>query len=544
MSVRQARTVGVVALIGALLLVALVRGWTAVEGLQWPWDADHFRNIANAVTFKDGGVLSDAHYSGVPAWYSPLTSALLAAGSFLTGMPVHRLGTQAGAVLNLLTPLALCWLAARWFGRRVAVLALVAYLFVIGAASYPPWAVATYTPWLFVNVYGIGVFLLALGTIPAALDRGTVKNALLLGGAAGVTFLVHPALAVLLAAVVSVQLLTRCWHASRPVVGRLARTAGISLATALVVSAPFWLPIMVRYQWRVANDAPGKFTWSELDGSDVWGFLRDFLLRWPMLVIAIGLPLWVVQRRRRHPSDPTLETGPSIAATWTVVSFGGLLLAAYRSSAGIGFVPIPDTPAHHYLLAFSVALCIWFAVALDTIIRVLLRRWSALAVAAVAVGITAWSVPGWRNRSDFVAGRSVAQSTYAQFDHFAAVDWIRAHTNDDDTFLNYRTGPWNDAMLPGTAGRKSVAINLGNFSNPFVDFDARQEDATRMLQAVRRCELERFERLARPYGRVRFVISETGASLASSCPDRIPTVYRDSGVTIQRVNPPGRAPNS
>jgi len=541
MSARQARTAGFIALVGALLLVALVRGWTAVEGLQWPWDADHFRNIANAVTFKDGGVLSDAHYSGVPAWYSPLTSALLATGSFLTRMPVHRLGTQAGAVLNLLTPLALCWLAARWFGRRVAVLALVAYLFVIGTASYPPWAVATYTPWLFVNVYGVGVFLLALAAIPAALDRGTARDALVLGGAAGVTFLVHPALAVLLAAVVSGQFLERCRHASRPVIGRLVRTAGTSLATALVVSAPFWLPIMVRYQWRVANDAPGDFTWSELQASNVWGFLRDFLLRWPILVIAVGLPLWILGRRRSRSAGPTLDTGASIVATWTVVSFLGLLLAAYRNDAGLDHLPISDTPAHHYLLAFSVALCIWFAVALDTIIRVLLRRWSALAVAAVAIGITAGSVPGWRNRSDFVAGRSVAQATAAQFDHFAVVSWIRAHTKDDDIFLNYRAGPWNDVMLPGTAGRKSVAINLGEFSNPFVDFDARQEDATRMLSAVRDCRLGRFERLARPYGRVRYVISETGASVTSSCPDRIPTVYRDSAVTIQRINPPGRA---
>jgi hypothetical protein len=543
-SARQARTAGVVALVGALLLVAFVRGWTAVDGLQWPWDPDHFRNIAGAVTFKDGGVLSDPHYSGVPAWYSPLTSALLATGSLLTRVPVHRLGTQVGAVLNLLTPLALCWLAARWFGRRVAVLALVAYLFVIGAASYPPWAVATYTPWLFVNVYGIGVFVLALAAIPAALDRSTVKDALLLGGAAGVTFLVHPALAVLLAAVVSVQLLARCWHASRPVIGRLARTAGTSFAAALVVSAPFWLPIMVRYQWRVANNAPGDFTWSELDGGNVWGFLRDFVARWPMLVIAVGLPLWFLRRRRQRPADPTLDTRASIVATWTVVSFVGLLLAAYRNDAGIDHLPIPDTPAHHYLLAFSVALCIWFALALDTIIRVLVRRWAALAVVAVTVGITAVSVPGWRNRSEFVAGRSVATAIDAHFDHFAVVDWIRAHTSGNDIFLNDGAGPWNDVMLPGIAGRKSVAINLGNFSNPFVDFDARQEDAARMLRAVRLCQLERFERLARPYGRVRYVISETGASLAGSCRDRIPTVYRDSAVTIQRIDAPGRAPNA
>ena len=143
----RVRTAGFVVVSGALILVASIRGWHVVSGLQWPFDSDHYRNIANAVTFRDGGLLSDAHYAGVTAWYSPLTSALLAVGSIITFVPIHRVGTQGGVVLNLLPPIALVGVTARWFGRRVAIAALVTYLFVIGN-NYPPWAVASYSPWL------------------------------------------------------------------------------------------------------------------------------------------------------------------------------------------------------------------------------------------------------------------------------------------------------------------------------------------------------------------------------------------------------------
>ena len=91
-----------------------------MAGLRWPGDPDLLRNIAGGVAFRDGHLLSDPHYSGVPNWYSPLTGALLGTGSLITGWPVNRLGTQGGALLNLVTPLALCWVTARWFGRAAA----------------------------------------------------------------------------------------------------------------------------------------------------------------------------------------------------------------------------------------------------------------------------------------------------------------------------------------------------------------------------------------------------------------------------------------
>jgi hypothetical protein len=551
----RARTVGFLAISGVLIVIAFVRGWQAVEGLQWPFDADLFRDIANAVTFKDGGVLSDAHYSGVPAWYSPFTSMLLWLGSLLTSRPIHRLGTQGGAVFNLVTPIALCLVTARWFGRRVAVLALVAYLFVIGG-NYPSWEIASYSPWLYVNIYATGVFILALATVPAAVNRASTRDALLLGFAAGVVVLTHPATAVLLASVAAAQFLAAGWRASRPVLRRLALSAAISVTTALIVSAPFWLPIMVRYQWSVKNDAAGGYVSPELDHHHVWGFLREFAWRWPILVIAVGVPIWLVRkqsqnlRAKQHQPTRALTESPerrgpitvggtTVLTAWTTFSFLCLLMEVYRDSTVLQMVPIPKAPSYHYLLSLTVALCIWFGIAINAIVRTVLyrrdSRWGAAAVTILVVGLSAWSVPSWKDRSDFVQGRDTSQAIQAYFDDFAVVDWIRQNTRPDEKFLNLGQGLVQGVMLPGLAGRKSVSVNFREFSNPFVDYDERQKVAQQMADALRACQLTQFERLAREHGHVRYVVTNAGSKVESACPDSVPTVYSDPAVSVQKI---------
>jgi hypothetical protein len=541
---KRTRTAGFVVVSAALMVLAFLGGWDAVVGLRWPFGSDLFRNIANAVTFKDGGVLSDAHYAGVPAWYSPLTSALLGFGSLVTGISVNRLGTQAGAVLNLLTPIVLCGVTARWFGRRVAVLALLAYLFVLGA-NYPPWAVASYSPWLFVNIYATGFFILALAAVPAAVNRGSTSDALALGVVAGIVLLAHPASAVLLVPVAGVQFLRACWHAEHAVLRRLARSIGISLVTALVVSAPFWVPIMIRYQWSVANSRAGTYSWPAVDVHHVWAFFRDFVWRWPTLVVAIGLAIWIGRRHWRTARPARARAGAatvdgvSILVAWTAFAFVAFLLEVYRDSSVVGLVPLPDSPSHHYLLALTVALCIWFGIALNTIVQTVLgrfdERWGAVAVVGVVAIVTVLALPGWRDRTDLVDGRAEAKTTLGQLDDFRVVDWIRGHTRSDEIFLNIGPGTWNGVLLPGLAGRKSVDINIPEFSNPFVDYNERQRAATGMVDALRACRAGAFEKLAKPYGDVRYIITQAGSGIDSPCANTMRTVYADKSVSIQAI---------
>ena len=43
-----------------------------VGGLTWPYDGDHFRDIAQAQTALDGHPLADPFYLGEWVWYNPL----------------------------------------------------------------------------------------------------------------------------------------------------------------------------------------------------------------------------------------------------------------------------------------------------------------------------------------------------------------------------------------------------------------------------------------------------------------------------------------
>jgi hypothetical protein len=551
---RRARTTGFLVLSGLLILIAFVTGWQAVRGLRWPWDADHFRNIANGVTFKDGGLLSDPHYAGVPAWYSPLTSALVGVGSLVTGVSVNRLATQGGVFLNLVTPIALCSVTARWFGRRAAVLSLLAYLFVM-ANNYGPWLMASYSPWMFVNIYAMGLFIAAMVFVPDAVNGTSGKGAILLGIASGVVALAHPTIAILLAAIVVVQFLGACWHASHTVLRRLARNAAAWVVAALIVSAPFWMPIMIYSRWHVANSVPETFSSPELNRHHAWAFLREFLGRWPVLVVAVGLLIWIALRLRRRAQPTHAESkvtsgnalarkpmrvnGTSVLVTWTVLSVLGLLREVYRDNPLLGLFPLPDAPPHHYMLAFSVALCIWFGVSLNAMVRIVLRRldgrWGAAAVAILVLGISLWAVPNWRKRSDLVEGREAARLTTAQFDGFAVVNWVRANTDADDIFLNVGPGLWNGVSLPGLAGRKSVNLNVPPFSNPFTSYRKRHDAAARMVRALQACQFSRFRRLARPYGEVRYMITNAGLSVTTACPETVPVVYSDQAVSIQRI---------
>jgi hypothetical protein len=56
-----------------------------------------------------------------------------------------------------------------------------------------------------------------------------------------------------------------------------------------------------------------------------------------------------------------------------------------------------------------------------------------------------------------------------------------------------------------------------------------------MIEALRACDLPGFERLARRYGRVRYVLTLASANLQSTCPGAVPTVYSDEAVSVQRI---------
>jgi hypothetical protein len=75
----------------------LIQAVRTTADLAWPPDTDHYRDLAQSQTMRDGALLQDPFYRGESTWYNPLLPGLVAAVSYLTGQPVHVSAARAGA---------------------------------------------------------------------------------------------------------------------------------------------------------------------------------------------------------------------------------------------------------------------------------------------------------------------------------------------------------------------------------------------------------------------------------------------------------------
>ena len=262
MSGTRSYAVDVLAL--ALILAALAVALTKTSGLTAPPDQwDHFRDIAQAQTVRDGAPLSDQYYRDEWVWYNPLLPWALALGSAITGTSVEVFHVRSGPWLNLLGPLAFYLLGVRWIGRTAAFIALAVYLF-FAIGDGPGWAYATYSPWLYSNNFAEGIFFTAALALQAASDRPTLTRAGAAGALVGLTFLAHTAPALILA-IMACAAFARRWP--------MLLTTG---AAAFVVASPFLYSIGLQYHFHVVNTAPLSWVWEGvLTSQTLPQFLKD-----------------------------------------------------------------------------------------------------------------------------------------------------------------------------------------------------------------------------------------------------------------------------
>ena len=242
--------------------LALHEGIQATAGLEWPWDRDAFRNIAQAQTAADGGWLSDPFFLDESAFYNPLLAWLVGCLSRWLGQPAHVVYTAAGPYVDLLGPLAFYLLLARWFGGAVAVAGTFHLLFLNvrpGASGEPFWANPTYSPWALAANLGQPLFCLCLVALARAAATTRRRQWFAASGALlGMTFLAHTAPAALLGSVALLDTV-RAWWKERS--ARPLRDFVILVACAVVVASPFLFPIVGRYHLRVLNPAPFEWRW-------------------------------------------------------------------------------------------------------------------------------------------------------------------------------------------------------------------------------------------------------------------------------------------
>lgn len=529
-------------LVLAVAALTLGQGLRTTAGLSWPPDEDLDRDVAQARTMADGAWLADPFYRGESVWYNPLGPAILAAFSRITAIPTHEASVRLGPWLGLAAPLGFAVLATALIGRWGGVAALVAFVFVT-PGRLPALLCATYSPWPFGAQVAQGPFYLGLAALAMAAQRRSLPQFALAGALLGLAFLTHTASALLLG-ITGLAVTLAGTPGSIPLRGRLARLV-VLLAAAVVVASPFLWSICVRYRLRIVNAAPGSWTWPATGawpatGDQSLGAAIEGAVGRPLLLglVLVGFGILL----SRHEGREGTPAGRRIVAAWLV---GSVVFLAYAlaqpvlARSGLGAVPL--VPAFHFwshlgALAslFAGCGCRWLGERVSSRLAAepgRRARVSAFTTVAVAVGLALVALPSWRQRSDFVDARQLAEFHGSRSDRTAAHRWVRDHTSPDDVFLaEHDLG----VRVVATAGRKLVAVDR-NFSNPYVAWEPRAAASERMFALLVPGGHPAFHPLAIAY-RVSYIIVERQGPQQPwpDAPFLVP-VFQEGDVVIYRT---------
>jgi hypothetical protein len=460
--------------VGIFLIVwafAVAPGVWSTRDLDWPYDADGFRDLAVAQHIREGRWLSDPFYVGEAAWYNPLVPAVIAVLSEPLGLDTSVGSARLGAWVNALAPLAFWLCARRLLGVWPALCAVCGFLFLPGRPQ--PWASATYSPWIFPSIAAqaplyVGLFVVMKGE--SSLARSALSGVLL-----ALTFLAHTAAGVLLGALTLAVSVRRTPDTSRSLSSRALRVV-MPFSIAALITAPFLLPLATRYRFHVLNRVPG--TWSD-DGLRFSTLFFDLGRPGSFLLLAL-MVLGAISIWRARDSSVKI-----VLVAWGLVATVGHWYASLAAASAT----LPSiVPAFHFFFLMRAWTWLLFGSGVAALLDMAARRLAAARsrsidapiVGALAAALFVVSVyPRYLGREAFTRAPAVSREL-AQADGRVMSDWIRSHipasavvAADDEDALR----------IVGPAGRFVVSVSPA-FSNPYVDHAARAAARDHVVAAL------------------------------------------------------------
>jgi len=523
---------------GALLLLVAITAWEKTHDLEWPCEADLYRDLGAAQTIHDGAVGADPAYRGERWWYPPLVPATVALIGRVTEVPLHRLYATAGIYLNLLAPIAFYVMLGVLHGRRVALASLVGFLF-LGQHDLMSWMHATYSPWLWSCNLAQAFFYLGVLMLSLAMQSGSTRQAIAAGLFVGMTALAHVAPAMLLAGIsLALTLRESIAHRFRGPSFKLAlRTLLLVAAVAAVVSSPFWWALVGHYQLRVKNEVPLRWLASELT-IERFGelVLRSVSLRGIVAAVGVVGLFW--------PRGLPRSARRSALGAWGVLAGLGLTYGYVAQRTPLPPL-IPSWHFYFYLQAleavlFGIGTCAiarWTIAAGRALRRVrdpaseaLQHRAAEIAIAALLL-VVGFRWERYAARPDLVGNRE-ASLVHSRLPAFDLYRWALRRTKPGDVIL---TDPGTSFWM-SAAGRKVVALDP-LFSNPYVVLEPRTRDSATMREELAQRRFAQFSGLAEQY-RVRYVTLPVAARDAARELPELRRVFksgRDQGTDVYRI---------
>lgn len=544
------------------ILAGILIGWgltialRAVDGARWPSEWDAHRDASIAQSILDGRYPEDPILSGEVSWFNPMTGAVIALVSRITGLTPPAAVVKMGPWLNLIAPIGFYLLMAAIFDGRTALAALCLFLFgkdpsVLSCIR------ATYMPWLMAPWYAPGLFCFTLLMFHVARTRNRTDYYALAGVLLGVTFICHTAPAVFSGAVMTFVVLSDAYAAWRTPEGLRSAQALIQrflllLLIAFLMSLPYTGPILWRYQFQVQNVWPTLFATVYVELGALPARLWE-IINWRNLIVALGI-LTLLRQRREERSILILGLF-FIALVFLIQNYVWQVLVR----KGVVFPAI--VPGHHAVIYLTLAQsALWgvgavaFGQFCIRLIPQVLKHFGKrlpgqmfgsqeviIWIAVVSLCLPLYALGGWHFRTEF---KPIYPKGYVELyeRQIPVYDWIMSHTTPSTTFLCPEEGVGIGVVMP--AGRKLVSTMIFYY-NPYVSM-ARSSEAQRVfMEAVEACDRNAFYEQAKTYPDLYVLIRDAANETHRKHLDlMLHPVLRAGGYSLYRVLPEHPPENS
>jgi len=470
------------------LAFALSIGIISSRPFQWPFNWDPLRDIGIAQTIRDANYPEDPILKGEINWYNPLTGAIIALFGYILDKPLPETCIKIGPFLQLLLPLSVLILAWNRWGPWAGLLTLTYALFA-RHPFLPEWMYSAYSPWLIAPQWGKTFFFLTIFSFVLYMEQRKYYWAILSGIFLGLGFLTHTAVlieAVLFIILFSVIKTIQQYPNIEISKAQFFTSVGVPLCVALVISSPYWLPILIRYQFVIRNPYPSLYLTPALEKQN----LLSTILKSTNGFTLIGVISFLVFIINRKKADLFW------IKIWTLTV---LLLLIHQITCQTlyhyGGYTIPTFfPPHHTFMSVHAIIGFWFTYGslqiAESIVHILNRRkthywlqkglYLLILSLIFLLGITTLVKP-IPPLHEIYRGTAENKLVYevAKFD--SAYNWLLNNTSPDDIFLSDETTSiWT--IMP--AGRKCV-YTMMFYMNPYCDISPRIDLFNNIWNALR-----------------------------------------------------------
>lgn len=458
--------------VAALTSLCLLYGISAQRHVLVPPDIDSLRDLGFIQALLDGNYWQDPSYAGAWRYYPPLVHVIVAIAAHVLGVSDLALfWTRSGIWLNLMTPVAFFLMCRGLFANSPAAAAATCFYVLWSGSRLWPWVTGGYTPWPLTPLIAQTLFFVSVLAIvtsrPPSLKLSSLLCAALIGLLIGLTALAHLVPAVILTAIVTVAAVVRAQCDPRIIIW-LGVVGIVELATA----APYLVPAILFYPQGILNEVYSGW----VDNTLMLSNMESALISNAPGVLALLATVILVRRRRdlRQVSIAALLAWIAVCSLFILRHYLCALPATGQASACHVFV----LTVHHYQLylqnAWSCLMGYAAWAAYQEAARPGHARWCR--PAAVTIVFAALAVGMW----SFLHREYDESALQYKFDR-EAYRWVLANTRPSNIFVTDDNSGW--AAI--AAGRRMVAIPA-LFSNPFVDWTARDERRRAYLDAASR----------------------------------------------------------